>query len=245
MCCHPELPRDAQVALSLKTVGGFSTAEIARAFLTSESTIAQRIVRAKRMLRDRQIAFDLPAASALSQRLEPVLEVIYLMFNEGYAAHTGETLVREDLCHEAIRLGRWSRGPRSTGRPSAHALVALMALHAARIPARLSRSGRNGAARGSGSLAMGPAGSSRWGSHIWNAASEGRNARRTTSQAAIAAVHAAAPSYDNTDWRAMLALYDELLADQPIADRGAQSSGGPGKGRGDGRRAENHRAART
>ena len=210
MCCHPELPRDAQVALSLKTVGGFSTAEIARAFLASESTIAQRIVRAKRMLRDRQIAFDLPSASALSQRLEPVLEVIYLMFNEGYAAHTGETLVREDLCHEAIRLGRLVAGSPVAGRPSAHALVALMALHAARIPARVSRSGemvlledQDRSLWDAGLIALGFA-------HLERSI-EGRDRTVYHVQAAIAAVHAAAPSYDKTDWTSMLALYDDLL----------------------------------
>src|SRR5687767_6213933 len=106
MCCHPELPQDARVALSLKTVGGFSTAEIARAFLTSESTVAQRIVRAKRTLKEKRIAFDMPSGAQASQRLDSVLEVIYLMFNEGYAAHGGDVLVRHDLCFEAIRLGR-------------------------------------------------------------------------------------------------------------------------------------------
>jgi RNA polymerase sigma-70 factor (ECF subfamily) len=214
MCCHPELPRDGQVALSLKTVGGFSTAEIARAFLTSESTIAQRIVRAKRTLRDGQIPFELPHASALSARLEPVLEVIYLMFNEGYAAHTGETLVRQDLCREAIRLGRLVAGSPLAGRPSAHALVALMALHAARIPARISESGemvlledQDRSLWDARLLALGFA-------HLERSIS-GRDRTAYHVQAAIATIHAAAPSYERTDWPAMLALYDDLLALSP------------------------------
>jgi RNA polymerase sigma-70 factor (ECF subfamily) len=214
MCCHPELPRDGQVALSLKTVGGFSTAEIARAFLTSEATVAQRIVRAKRTLRDHQITFDLPHPSVLAPRLESVLEVIYLMFNEGYAAHSGEALVRDDLCREAIRLGRLVALSGTTGRPSAHALVALMALHAARIPARLSASGemvlledQDRSLWDSRLIALGFA-------HLERSIG---GVERTVYhlQAAIAAIHAAAPAYDQTDWPAMLALYDDLLKVNP------------------------------
>jgi RNA polymerase sigma-70 factor (ECF subfamily) len=214
MCCHPELPRDGQVALSLKTVGGFNTAEIARAFLTSESTVAQRIVRAKRTLRDKQIQYDLPDDAALDERLEAVLEVIYLMFNEGYAAHSGETLVRDDLCHEALRLGRVVAMSSVTGRPAAHALVALMAFQAARIPARVSHDGemvlleeqdralwdRRLSAMGFAHLERSIAGSEKTSYHL---------------QAAIAAIHAASPSYAGTDWRSMLGIYDELMAVNP------------------------------
>jgi RNA polymerase sigma-70 factor (ECF subfamily) len=211
MCCHPELVRDAQVALSLKTAGGFSTVEIARAFLTSETTVAQRIVRAKRTLREKNIAFELPSAGALGTRLEAVLEVIYLMFNEGYAAHEGEALVRHDLCREAIRLGRLVAMSPSTGRPLAHALVAVMALHAARIPARLSAAGemvllehQDRSLWDQRLIAMGFA-------HLERSIG-GRERSSYHVQAAIAAIHAAAPSYEHTDWRAMLALYDDLLA---------------------------------
>ena len=214
MCCHPELPRDGQVALSLKTVGGFSTAEIARAFLTSESTIAQRIVRAKRMVRDRRIPFELPHASVLSERLDPVLEVIYLMFNEGYAAHAGETLVREDLCREAIRLGRLVAGSPHAGRPSAHALVALMALQAARIPARVSASGEM--------VLLEDQDRSLWDGQLtalgfahMERSIDGLDRTAYHVQAAIAAVHAAASSYEQTDWRRMLELYDDLVALNP------------------------------
>ena len=106
MCCHPEIARDASVALSLKTVGGFSIREIARAFLADEAAIAQRIVRAKRQIRERRLTLDLPTGRVLGERLDAVLDVLYFMFNEGYAAHQGEELIRRDLCMEAIRLGR-------------------------------------------------------------------------------------------------------------------------------------------
>src|SRR5579862_3384468 len=140
MCCHPDIPRDASVALSLKTVGGFSVREIARAFLADEAAIAQRLVRAKRQIRDRRLTLDLPSAVALGERLDSVLEVIYFMFNEGYTAHEGAELIRRDLCHEAIRLGRLVADT-SLATPKAHALVALMALQAARFPARVDAAG--------------------------------------------------------------------------------------------------------
>ena len=214
LCCHPALPRDGQVALSLKTAGGFSTAEIARGFLTSETTIAQRIVRAKKTLREKQVQFELPRESDLAARLESVLEVIYLMFNEGYAAHAGEALVRQDLCREAIRLGRLVAMSPLTGRPAAHALVALMALHAARLPARVSPDGEmvlledqdrsvwDGrlTALGFAHLERSISGPERTVYHL---------------QAAIAAIHAAAPSYDQTDWASMLTVYDDLMALNP------------------------------
>jgi predicted RNA polymerase sigma factor len=127
MCCHPSLPRDARVALSLKTVGGFSVGEIARAFLAAEPTIAQRLVRAKRLVRDLQLTLELPSAADLTSRLDSVLEVIYLLFNEGYAAHTGEELIRTDLCNEALRLARLvANSPRTTD-PAAHAVAVLIA----------------------------------------------------------------------------------------------------------------------
>ncbi len=213
MCCHPELPPDARVALSLKTVGGFSTAEIARAFLASESTIAQRIVRAKRTLREKRIAFELPGGTELTDRLDSVLEVIYLMFNEGYAAHAGEDLVRLDMCREAIRLGRTIAGA-TVGGPAADALVALMAFQASRLPARINEAGemvrleeqdrrlwdRELLGLGFGHLARSASGQRLTPYHV---------------QAAIAAVHAAAPRAEDTDWPRMLTLYDDLLRLNP------------------------------
>ncbi len=141
LCCHPSLPRDARVALSLKTVGGFSVTEIARALLASDTAIAQRLVRAKRQLRDAGAVFELPGGAELEPRLESVLEVIYLLFNEGYSAHAGDDLVRRDLCGEALRLARLVAGSATTSAPAAHALTALIAFQAARMPARVDGAG--------------------------------------------------------------------------------------------------------
>ena len=136
MCCHPEISRDASVALSLKTVGGFSVREIARAFLVDDAAIAQRLVRAKRQIRDRRLTLQVPSGSDLKRRLDSVLDVIYFMFNEGYAANDGRSLIRQDLCLEALRLGRLVAAS-SISEPRVHALVALMALQAARLDARV------------------------------------------------------------------------------------------------------------
>jgi RNA polymerase sigma-70 factor (ECF subfamily) len=216
MCCHPSLPQDARVALSLKTVGGFSVTEIARAFLAAESTVAQRLVRAKRTLRDQHVAFDLPHGSDLGARTDSVLEVIYLLFNEGYNAHAGEDLIRRDLCGEALRLGRLvARSPQLAGRaPTAHALVALMAFQAARLPARVDATGemvlledQDRALWDRGLVARGFA-------HLERSA-EGRELSPYHLQAAIAAVHAGAATAADTRWPDILALYDQLSALQP------------------------------
>ena len=211
MCCHPSLSKDARVALSLKIVGGFSVTEIARAFLTAESTIAQRLVRAKRQLREQRVGLDLPGGDDLTARLDSVLEVIYLLFNEGYDAHAGDELVRLDLCGEALRLGRLvADSPRITA-PAAHALVALMAFQAARLPARVDEAGemvlledqdrrlwdRRLVALGFEHLDRSAAGDEITSYHV---------------QAAIAAVHAGEPA---TDWARVLALYEQLLAINP------------------------------
>ena len=209
MCCHPELPQESRVAVSLKTVGGFSTAEIARAFLTSESTVAQRIVRAKRTLKEKKIAFEMPAGAQASERLDSVLEVIYLMFNEGYTAHGGDALVRQDLCLEAIRLGRLVAAS-DLGGPPAHALVSLMAYQASRIPARINEGGelvlleqQDRSLWDQGLIALGFR-------HL-EASAEGERMTTYHVEAAIAAIHAAAPTAEATDWRRALALYDDLL----------------------------------
>ena len=210
MCCHPDLPRDASVALSLKTAGGFSTSEIARAFLTSDATVAQRIVRAKRFLREERIQFDLPAPAGLLSRVDPVLDVIYLMFNEGYSAHAGEDLVRQDLCHQAIRLGRLVAAS-AAGAPPAHALAALMAFQASRIPARVGAAGelilledQDRSLWDQRLIAMGFA-------HFERSAS-GDTLTSYHLEAAIAAIHAAAPSSNATDWTRILGHYDELVS---------------------------------
>src|ERR1700722_11437434 len=135
MCCHPAIPRDSSVALSLKIAGGFSVREIARAFLMDEQTIAQRLVRAKRQIRDQALTLEMPNGPELQKRLDSVLEAVYFIFNEGYTAHEGEDLIRQDLCVEALRLGLRIASS-SIASPAGHALVAVMAFHAARLPTR-------------------------------------------------------------------------------------------------------------
>src|SRR6266850_1823317 len=139
-CCHPALSADGRVALTLRMIGGLTTAEIAHAFLVPEPTIAQRLVRAKRTIREREIPYEVPEAGELSERLPAVLAVIYLIFNEGYGAHTGEALVRDDLCTEAIRLGGMLAGL-MPGEPEVLGLLALMELQASRLAARTDASG--------------------------------------------------------------------------------------------------------
>src|SRR5262249_41112974 len=141
MACHPSIPREGRVALTLKTVGGFGVSEIARAFLAKEPTIAQRLVRAKRLIRDEGITFDLPSGAEMSARLNSVLEVLYLLFNEGYTAHAAETLVRDDLAQEAIRLCSLVVGRPATNLPKCHALLALMLFHTARLSTRVGEGG--------------------------------------------------------------------------------------------------------
>lgn len=213
-CCHPALSREAQVALTLKTLGGFGVGEIARAFLAPEPTIAQRLVRAKRTLRLAAVSFAVPDTAEMPARLGAVLDVLYLLFNEGYSAHAGEDLVRHDLCAEAVRLAALVAAHPAGDRPEVHALLALMHLQAARLPARTDAGGdlllldaqdralwdRAGIARGLATLARASAGDRVTPYHL---------------QAGIAACHAVAPTWDATDWRRILALYDDLLALAP------------------------------
>jgi RNA polymerase sigma-70 factor (ECF subfamily) len=210
-CCHPALAEDAQVALTLRTLCGLTTEEIARAFLVPVATMAQRLVRAKSKIRGAAIPYRVPPASELRERLSAVMAVVYLVFNEGYAAASGTTLVRHDLCAEAIRLGRMLR----MLMPEAEldALLALMLLHDSRRNARTSE----------GDLVL-LADQDRT---LWDHAEidEGRallqsSLRRTTPgtyalEAAIAAVHADATLADNTDWRQIVVLYHRLYARHP------------------------------
>ena len=213
MCCHPEIPRDAAVALSLKTVGGFGVNEIARAFLAEEAAIAQRLVRAKRQIRDRGLTLDMPAGRDLPARLDAVLEVIYLIFNEGYTAHEGDALIRHDLCGEALRLGRLIADS-SLAAPRVHALVALMALQAARSPARIDSLGEL--------VVLEEQDRSRWNQDLialgfqqFERSIAGGAPSVYHAQAAIAATHARAASGADIDWHMILSLYDDLLAMNP------------------------------
>jgi RNA polymerase sigma-70 factor (ECF subfamily) len=222
MCCHPSLPQDARVALSLKTVGGFGVAEIARAFLVSEPTIAQRLVRAKRVLREEGVTLELPHGDDLRARTDSVLEVIYLLFNEGYNAHAGEDLIRYDVCGEALRLGRLlalsphlaARANAGNRTPDAHALVALMTFQSARLPARLD---------GNGEIVLLEDQDRRlWDRQLialgfahFERCAEGDRMSAYHVQAAIAAVHAEAERANETRWDRILSRYDELLAINP------------------------------
>jgi RNA polymerase sigma factor (sigma-70 family) len=213
MCCHPALAREAQVALTLKTVGGFSVDEIARAFLLRPAAVAQRLVRAKRLLRERRIAFELPARG-LATRIDSALETMYLMFNEGYAATAGDDLVRSDLCGEAVRLATILADHPATSLPEVHALLALMLFQASRLPARCDAEGAL--------VLLADQDRRRWDraligralGHLERCAA-GERATAYHLEAGIAACHAMAPSYAATDWAQILALYDDRLALAP------------------------------
>ncbi len=214
VCCDPALPAEARVALTLKAVSGFSVAEIARAFLSEETTIAQRLVRARRRIREAGITLALPSLAEIPRRLDSVLQVLYLLFNEGYGAHTGEDLVREDLCGEAIRLAQLLTSRPDTSQPKVHALLALFYSHAARFQTRVDGEGNL--------LLLAEQERSRWDqallargvAHLEQAA-QGDELSEYHLQAGIAAVHATSASYDETDWTRLVGLYDQLLALSP------------------------------
>jgi RNA polymerase sigma-70 factor, ECF subfamily len=202
------------VALTLKTVGAFSVREIAAAFLSEPATIAQRIVRAKRTIIEKHIRFELPRDAELRDRLDSVLDVLYLLFNEGYNAHEGESLVRNELCHEAIRLARLLTRRHETDVPRLHALLALMLLQASRLPARIDRNGTL--------LLLDEQDRSLWdrtlmsdGMRFLESSAFGDDITTYHIQARIAAAHAVATDESSTDWPLILRLYDDLSAISP------------------------------
>jgi RNA polymerase sigma-70 factor (ECF subfamily) len=214
VCCHPLIPPEAQVALALKTLCGFSVSEISRAFLTSEAAIAKRLVRAKQKLREEKISFAIPAEEEVGTRLDGVLQSLYLMFNEGYKASTGDKLIREDICSEAIRLtGLLAQHP-AGNQPKTHALLALMLLNAARFPARMDVEGNL--------LRLQDQDRSKWDAALvglgmlhFARSAAGNELTEYHLQAGIAACHSTAKDYDSTDWVQILAIYDQLLAFDP------------------------------
>src|SRR4030095_1625168 len=210
VCCHPVIPAEAQVALALKTLCGFSVPEISHAFLTTEAAIAKRLTRAKQKISQGRIPFEIPAGRELGQRLDSVLQSLYLLFNEGYKASTGENLVRQELCEEAIRLTELLVAHPAGNQPKTHALLALMLLNAARNPTRQDTEGnllrlqeqdrtrwdKSMIARGMFHLTQSAAGDAISEYHL---------------QAGITACHCAAKDYESTDWKKILSLYDRLV----------------------------------
>jgi RNA polymerase sigma-70 factor, ECF subfamily len=219
MACHPVLSTQARAALTLRLLGGLTTEEIARAFLVPEPTVAQRIVRAKRTLAEARIAFEDPSPEELAERLSSVLEVIYLIFNEGYSATAGDDWLRPALCEEAMRLGRILAGL-APKEPEVHGLVALMEIQASRARARVGPHGEP--------VLLGDQDRGRW-DHVLvrrglaaleRAEQLGGSLGPYALQAAIAACHARARSVEETDWARIVALYDGLfeLSGSPVVE---------------------------
>jgi RNA polymerase sigma-70 factor (ECF subfamily) len=217
VCCHPKVPDDTQAALALKTLCGFSPKEIAVAFLTSEAAIAKRLVRAKQKIREARVPFEIPAGPELAARLDGVLQTLYLLFNEGYKASSGDKLIREDVCLEAIRLTELLAAHPAGKQPKTHALLALMLFSAARLATRVDGDGNL--------LRLEDQNRSRWdrkmivrGMMHLSESAAGPEISRYHLQAGIAACHCAAKDYDSTDWTQILALYDRLMEfdDSPI-----------------------------
>jgi len=214
VCCHPALANDAQTVLALKILCGFSTAEIARAFLSSEAAIEKQLTRTKQRIRDAAIGFEIPAPVDLPRRLDAVLATLYLLFNEGYKASGGERLLREELCQEAVRLTAILCAHPAGNVPRSHALLALMLLTAARFPSRLDADGAL--------LRLHDQDRARWDPELIGAglselaaAATGEGLSEYHLQAAIAACHCTATDSPSTDWRRIVQYYDDLLRLKP------------------------------
>jgi RNA polymerase sigma-70 factor (ECF subfamily) len=216
VCCHPSLPEEGQVALILKTLCGFSVAEIAKAFLTSEETITKRLYRAREQFRNENIRFELPLSADLPVRLESVLTAIYLVFNEGYNSSSHDLIIREDLVEESLRLTHFLISNKMTCQPNALALMALLCFHAARLHSRVDEQKRL--------LTLRHQDRSKWnkdlieqGTHFLNRACEGDVASTYHVEAAIVYEHCIAPDFASTNWTKILELYDLLLQIKPNA----------------------------
>ena len=211
MCCHPAIPAESRVTLTLKLAGGFGASEIARAFLAEEPAIHQRLVRAKRRIRDVSLTFEMPEGADLRERLDSVLDVLYAMFTEGHTAHAGDALLRRDICEEAMRLGALLIRHPALARPPVHALMALFHFQAARFDTRVDGGGDL--------LLLAEQDRSRWDrAHI---AAGVRHLERSASgdertlyhlEAELAACHTLAASWEETNWERIVELYDTILA---------------------------------
>jgi RNA polymerase sigma factor (sigma-70 family) len=207
-CCHPLISQDGQTALALKTLCGFGTAEIARAFLTTEAAIAKRLTRTRQKIRELRIPFEIPSGQEFSVRLNGVLQTLYLLFNEGYKASSGESLIKEDLCYEAIRLTTVLTEHPQANQPRTHALVALMLLNAARLPARVDTGGNILRLKEQDRLKWNRQMIERGIIHLGQGA-DGDELSEYHIQAGIAACHCMAKDYQSTDWSRILSLYDQ------------------------------------
>jgi RNA polymerase sigma factor (sigma-70 family) len=216
-CCHPLIPQESQTALALKTLCGFSPAEIAKAFLTTEAAIAKRLTRARQRIQEMRIPFEIPGGEEMPVRLDGVLQTLYLLFNEGYKASSGDTLVREELCREAIRLVTLLAAHPAANQPRVHALASLMLLNGARLAARVDADGNILRLEEQDSSSWDQAMIGRGMLHLTQSAG-GDAISEYHLQAGIAAVHCAAKDYDSTDWAKILSLYDHLIAidDSPV-----------------------------
>jgi RNA polymerase sigma-70 factor (ECF subfamily) len=219
LCCHPVLPRAAQIALTLRVAFGFSTAQIARAFLSDERTVAQRIVRAKRCLREGGVQFELPEHDEVPLRLRPILDVLYQLFTEGYATTDSEAGIDDALCNESLRLARLLTDDDRWTLPDAEALRALFCFHVGRLTARRAEDGSL--------LLLHEQDRSRWdgallaeGFAFLERSARGRELSRFHVEAGIAACHSKAVSYASTDWAEIVMLYDALreISPSPVVD---------------------------
>ncbi|MCI0446562.1 sigma-70 family RNA polymerase sigma factor [bacterium] len=217
VCCHPAIAQEAQIALALKTLCGFNAIEIAKAFLTTEAAINKRLTRARQSIRKLKIEFEIPEGAELSERLDAVFKTLYLLFNEGYKVSTGDDLIREEFCFEAIRLTTMLAEHPVGKSPETYALLALMLLNAARLSSRVDTAGNL--------LRLEEQDRSKWnkemiarGMFCLSQSAAGEELTTYHLQAAIAALHCSAADYASTDWKQILSLYDQLvcLDDSPI-----------------------------
>lgn len=214
VCCHPSVPEESQVAMMLKTLCGFSIAEIAKAFLTNEETISKRLYRARQQFHEEKVSFALPPPSELQDRLSTVLTAIYLIFNEGYNSTRNESIIRDDLVEEALRLGNMLAQFPTTSLPDTYALVALMCFQGARLYGRIDAEGNL--------VSLKEQDRKKWnqeliekGEQLLRQASEGEQVSNFHLEAAISREHCVAPSYSETSWSRILQLYDWLYIIKP------------------------------